>query len=120
MLCVSFVFEAWHTLSPSVVRCIGKWYMVLIRHGTGTYMRTVSMYIYSLLLPIRCGGIGGGIGVRHVRGGTGIGVGTGGILHGIMDGMLPIGMVAIGDIGIIITHGEDTQEDTSTIVRDVI
>lgn len=78
------------------------WFMVHILHGTGMYMTTVCMFMYSLHIPTACGGTGDGRQVSMARVGDSALAGT---LHGIHhgtrlgiteDGIL-LGMQVIGE-----------------------
>lgn len=79
-------------------------FMELILRGIGIFTMMVFMLMYFLLIAIRYGGIGGGIGVFPARIGGSDGVG---LRHGITQvGILLIGMEAIGEvIGVDITAG---------------
>lgn len=93
-------------------------------HGTGIFMKTDCMHMFSRHLRTRCGGTGAGIGALQARDGDSAGDG---LLRGIIAvGILLIGMavtgVVTGDlpgiITIIIRTGQATTvSDIQTTVR---
>ena len=83
------------------------WFMAHCLHGTGMYMTTECMPMYSLHIPTACGGTGDGRPVSMARVGDSASAGT---LHGIHhgtrlgiteDGIL-LGMQVIGATGAVI------------------
>ena len=84
--------------------------MELILHGIGIYTMMASMPMYSLLILIRYGGIGGGIGVWPDLAGAGVGAGVHLI---IIVGILRTGTA----VGTIRSGDRDGEGRTSIMLR---
>lgn len=77
-------------------------------HGTGIFMKTDCMHMFSRHLRTRCGGTGAGIGALQVRDGDSAG-------DGLLRGIIAVGILLIGMVAIGVAIGEVTMAVTGDL-----
>lgn len=77
-------------------------------HGTGIFMKTDCMHMFSRHLRTRCGGTGAGIGALQVRDGDSAG-------DGLLRGIIAVGILLIGMVATGVAIGEVTMAVTGDL-----
>lgn len=77
-------------------------------HGTGIFMKTDCMHMFSRHLRTRCGGTGAGIGALHTRDGDSAG-------DGLLRGIIAVGILLTGMVATGVAIGEVTMAVTGDL-----
>ena len=81
-------------------------------HGTGIFMKTDCMHMFSRHLRTRCGGTGAGIGALQVRDGDSAG-------DGLLRGIIAVGILLTGMVATGVAIGEVTMAVTGVVTGDL-
>lgn len=77
-------------------------------HGTGIFMKTDCMHMFSRHLRTRCGGTGAGIGALQARDGDSAG-------DGLLRGIIAVGILLTGMVATGVAIGEVTMAVTGVV-----
>lgn len=81
-------------------------------HGTGIFMKTDCMHMFSRHLRTRCGGTGAGIGALQARDGDSAG-------DGLLRGIIAVGILLTGMVATGVAIGEVTMAVTGVVTGDM-
>lgn len=81
-------------------------------HGTGIFMKTDCMHMFSRHLRTRCGGTGAGIGALQARDGDSAG-------DGLLRGIIAVGILLTGMVATGVAIGEVTMAVTGVVTGDL-
>lgn len=93
---------------PVAARFIGMLYTGDMLHGTGIFMKTDCMHMFSRHLRTRCGGTGAGIGALQARDGDSAG-------DGLLRGIIAVGILLTGMVATGVAIGEVTMAVTGDL-----
>lgn len=82
-------------------------------HGTGIFMKTDCMHMFSRHLRTRCGGTGAGIGALQARDGDSAG-------DGLLRGIIAVGILLTGMVATGVAIGEVTMAVTGVVTGDLL
>ena len=87
-------------------------YRGVMLHGSGIFMKTDCMHMFSRHLRTRCGGTGAGIGALQVRDGDSAG-------DGLLRGIIAVGILLTGMVATGVAIGEVTMAVTGVVTGDL-